>query len=618
MFRYIALIWRVSVSSESQHAQRLERSILALSAQWRCVWSVSGVRVFCADGFSDAFRVHALHDGAGVVLGSVHENGARSGAGRLGIDVDVSVSSAIERTQGEHLIQGYWGNYVAFFRDRRSLLRYVLKDPCGALPCFMTYSAHVAVVFSCIGDCVSLGLKFTPNMTYVRERVVSGGRDRTQEALHEVTPIHGGECVQFDDSLERGHAARLLWHPMAFANKTSGFEHPDTAADALHSVLRGCTNALVKPHAHVLHRLSGGLDSSIVLGCLSHSRYRPHLTAYTYFMPGTKADERPWARLAAAHAQCEHREIAFSPSEVRLERLLDLQPDVEPTSLLKFAQRAPLERALAREREATAVFTGLGGDSGFCSDSSAHALVEYLRLHGPGKHALQIARHVAHLTQRAVWYVLVRSAWIWIAAESSRSERVAIRSASRLATEAARLSVPPQAHYHHPWCDGARKMPLAIFRRLGALPFTPEFYDLSVPPEQSAPEVISPLYAQPVMELCLRIPLYAHFAAGRDRGLARQAFRAEVPPAILERTWKDRAPGYFEEVVATNRTFLQDILLDGLLVSEGLLNPQVLELALSRDAVRSDVHAGEILRHLDTELWLRKWHSAAHAVHPNS
>src|SRR5690606_5853817 len=106
---------------------------------------------------------------------------------------------------------------------------------------------------------------------------------------------------------------------------------------------------------------------------------------------------------AAAHTRCEHREIPFRASEVHLESLLQLSPDVEPTSLLKFAQRAPLERALARECAATAVFTGLGGDSSFCSDSSAHALIEYLRLHGLGPQTIRIAAQVARLTERSLW-----------------------------------------------------------------------------------------------------------------------------------------------------------------------------------------------------------------------
>lgn len=613
MFRYVALIFDPSATIQSEHAEHLGRDLCALRSPWRRVWSASGIRVFCVGPLTDALRVHHLESGAGVILGTAFDSGIGARVDRLATDIDQETSRAIEQTHGEHLIHRFWGNYVAFLRDPRSFARYVLKDPCGSLPCYLTYSAHVAVVFSCIADCVQLGLKFTPNSNYVRERVVSGGRDRTQEALNEVTPIHGGECVKFDQCPRGRPTARLLWRPMVFVDHPNGYETRESAADALRLTAYRCTHALASPHARVLHRLSGGLDSSIVLGCLHHGPTHPEVTAYTYFMPGTKADERPWARLAAARAHCQHREVAFEPGELRLERLLDLAPDVEPTSLLRYAQRAPLERALANRCEATAVFTGLGGDSGFCSDSSAYALIEYLRLHGPGKRTLEIAQHVARLTQRTLAYVLLRSFWIWLAGEPPGSERAASSSASRLVSKQARGSVPPRERYRHPWCEGAQAMPRAILRRLGALPFAPEFYDLSAAPHENAPEVLSPFYAQPMIELCLRIPLYVHFAEGVDRGLARHAFRAVVPPAILERTWKDRAPGYYEEIVAANRSFLRELLLDGTLVKEQLLDRVAVELALSRDGLRSDVHPGEILRHLDTELWLRKWQALGHA-----
>jgi asparagine synthase (glutamine-hydrolysing) len=120
--------------------------------------------------------------------------------------------------------------------------------------------------------------------------------------------------------------------------------------------------------------------------------------------------------------------------------------------------------------------------------------------------------------------------------------------------------------------------------------------------------VIAPLYSQPVTELLLRIPLDVHFQNGRERGLARKAFAEDLPPEIGRRTWKDRAPEFLDELVQRHRKFLRELLLDGVLVHEGLLDRVAVEDALTDRISTSPVFPGELLRHLDVEVWARDWY----------
>ena len=48
-------------------------------------------------------------------------------------------------------------------------------------------------------------------------------------------------------------------------------------------------------------------------------------------------------------------------------------------------------------------------------------------------------------------------------------------------------------------------------------------------------ERLSPLFSQPVMELCLRIPTYVLTHGGWDRAVARRAFYHDLPPQIRNR-----------------------------------------------------------------------------------
>src|SRR5690606_7409130 len=51
-------------------------------------------------------------------------------------------------------------------------------------------------------------------------------------------------------------------------------------------------------------------------------------------------------------------------------------------------------------------------------------------------------------------------------------------------------------------------------------------------------DVRHPLCAQPVIEACLALPTFLLTHGGRDRGLARHAFRERLPPAIVDRRSK--------------------------------------------------------------------------------
>ena len=184
-------------------------------------------------------------------------------------------------------------------------------------------------------------------------------------------------------------------------------------------------------------------------------------------------------------------------------------------------------------------------------------------------------------------------------------QRKLLLATSSLLEENVRASYSDATAYPHPWLNREKPVPWSLVRRLGTLLATPEFYNVAA--GLDAPEVLAPLYCQPMMELLLRIPVDVHFAAGRERGLARSAFAADLPVEVVRRTWKDRVPGFMDQLVARHRPFLREQLLDGVLVQARLLNRQAVEEALSDRVSSNAAYPGELLRHLDVELWARHW-----------
>jgi asparagine synthase (glutamine-hydrolysing) len=606
MFRYIALVWNVSSEQQSRTAGSLDGRLRA--RQWSPVCTSAGLRVLCTD-LSATLRALPLPNDAGVVLGTLFERNRDADDDSPARRATLTARSceAILDSRGQWLIENCWGNYVALLRDVATGTVRVLKDPTGTLPCFLTRCDGVTVAFAHIGDCIELGIaRFTVDRAYLRARVL-GFNDLQRNALEEASQVRRGECVELDPATESVvRPSRFCWDPFAFVREQQAIEDPGRAAAAVQATVRSCTQALSAGHASLLHRLSGGLDSSIVAGCLGRAASPPRIICYTYFNPHGRSDERPWARLAAEHSGFEHLEYPIEPADVRLRDLVRARPAADPLPLLGYLIRSTVEERLAADRHATAVFTGDGGDSGFCSDSLIYAVTDYLRRHGPRPTALRLASEVALRTERSTWAVLLSSMRRWLFGAKMREQIPALLMGSRLVSAQLRDGFAIPQSYPHPWFNHLRHVPWDVIRRLGILVTTPEFYNVT-DAARPEPEVVSPLYAQPAVELFLRIPIHLHADGGRDRGLARRAFAREVPEPILRRLWKDRAPGFHSELLLRNLDFIRELFLDGVLVREGLLDRAAVEAALAPGPAKTEVLPVEIYRHLDVEIWARYW-----------
>ncbi|HEX7113528.1 MAG TPA: asparagine synthase C-terminal domain-containing protein [Steroidobacter sp.] len=609
MFRYVALIWNTADEQQSGTAAVLAQRLRALGPGWSKVFEQRGLQVHCADAHPPSLETQVLPNNAGVIMGTLlarHHDPANEQAcakARIG----PTEAERIVATRGNWLIEHAWGNYVAMWQEPNGPRKWILKDPAGALPCFLTSFAQITVVFSNLGDALAMALGPWPvNRYYLSARLMSIGEALDQSPLQGIAQIRRGECVELHPVTMTAPRTEFLWNPLRFMHKFEAIDDADTAARLMRATVLACTRALARNHTSILHRLSGGLDSSMVLAALKDDSARPRICCYTYYNPRGRSDERPWARMAARGACDEHIELAVAPSDIDLVEALRMPPLVEPTPVMGYIHRAIVERRLATEQYATAVFNGDGGDSGFCGDSFAHAASSFLTRHGVRRELFRIATQVALRSERSVGRVLLEAIRQRFHRPCMEEQLGAIRASSMLVSRALRESFGPPRRYPHPWFDDLDHVPWEAIWRVGMLIATPDFYNVADPTD-FAPEVIAPLYSQPVVELLLRIPVYRHFEGGRDRGLARRAFEAEVPRAILRRQWKDRAPGFHDELIDHNPDFLRELFLDGVLVREGLLDRAMLEQTLSTRVTRSAVLPAEIFKHLEVEIWARRW-----------
>ena len=601
MFRYVAFAWDARVPERTIAVRDWEGRLQADGA-WVSVLSAEGVRVWTAGATQD-FTAHPLAEGSGVILGEIygrqHDMQSDHAASRPVFGVRASLD--VLATRGRRLISHYWGNYVAFLLvpDARETL--VLKDPAGSLPCHVAALRGVHVFFSHLVDCLTLrAVQFHVNWCFVRSRIANSVFEVESNPWEEVSSVHRGECLTLNANGQR--ARDCFWHPRSFDGAEDLIEDPTVAAQSLRATVRSCVHTLAASHLRLLQQTSGGLDSSIVLGALGDAPCAPQVTCYTVYSDGAPSDERRWARLAASAGGHRHMEQAFEISKIDLESLPSLAPSVYPVSATVQWHRGPLERQLSAETGATAVFTGECGDAAFCATSYVFAVDHSFKRYGVSRRMLSTAVLVAARRDRTVWQVvgqtLRRRRW----GSSIREYRQLMSGGRQLLHADARQE---STHFPNPWFSADQTVDIESIWRLGSLAYAPQFYDLSISPGETAPRTISPLCAQPVYEVCRRIPVDLHFESGRIRGLARRAFEGQVPEPILKRQWKDRPVSQPAEIVHRNLRFIRELLLDGHLCQAHILDRAALEAALSGEMNRQPAVSSEILGHLDIELWLR-------------
>jgi asparagine synthase (glutamine-hydrolysing) len=588
MFRYLALLWNAESAQAVASAADLKRRIQGLSPSWSVILKDMGTAVLAAD-CSRHLSAQTLEGGRGIILGEIFPRVKPSdeGAAVAGAQLGTHETQAVIETQGRILASRYWGNYVAIILDPSRDARYVFKDPCGSLPCYFMEADGVQLVFSCLGDCRELGLRFGINWEFVRARIASGSREVRESSLQGVSTVYRGECVRFNREATLESRA-TYWQP----DFTGSMDCMDleVARRTLRTTVLSCAHSLAAAHSRVLAQVSGGLDSSIVLGCLSAMANRPEITCYTLFVPDSVCDERRWAAQAVQRFGFRHLDAPLAPEEFLYEALPRLAASMEPPSYFTRWQKGPVERSLATQFGASTIFTGEGGDAAFCSTSYVLAVDHSLRRFGLGFRTLRTAARVAIRRDRTVWNVLGKALARRLCGDSAADGERSVELYRRLVSSEVRESAG---------------MNLETLHRMGPLAFVPSFYDASASHHDTTPTMASPLCAQPVVELCGRIPVDVHFEGGRIRGLARRAFADDVAEPILRRQWKDRPLLQLGEVIALNLPFIREQLLEGALVREHILNRTALEHALRANLSRSSAVGSEILGHLDVELWIR-------------
>jgi asparagine synthase (glutamine-hydrolysing) len=609
MLRYVAFSWNPHSAAQLTVMQALNERLLAAAPLFSAAFKNSHLSVYCTDD-SGPLKALSLHEAAGVILGTVFRRGRVDGLPpqpQLAL-LNPRESCDIAENFGRPLIDRYWGRYVAFISDESRGCTYIIRDPSGHLPCLKSTFHGINIFFSHMADfCALSDARPSVNWDYMAIRVIAPALQSVETGLIGVTEVQPGESHE----ISRGTThRRTYWDPVSIA-RSPPLDDPQQAKLQLRQTAKYVIHSWASCYDSILLRVSGGLDSSIVLGCLRDASSRPRISCVTYYSCLDNADadidERAYARIAAKHANVKLYEVPRKPTS----KLQVMQNMGLFSSPLIFYDRNVevdrLESQLAQREQATVRFGGEGGDQLFYGLALSPTVADYVHHHGIRRDLMALSAGIARRQGFSVWRLLAASIRDGLRTPSWNAFTDIVKHRD-FVTPTARHALEDAGRFLHPCLHDARGIPLGKLWHIYNLSVAPRFYEANLG-QPGDPPRLEPLTSQPLVELVLRIPSFVLTIGGRERQLARDAFIQDVPNELLRHRQKAAINGFAKETLRRNISFVREMLLDGDLVGQKLLDRGSLERALSFNSERIDSATGDIFDYLTMEIWLKTWSS---------
>lgn len=496
--------------------------------------------------------------------------------------------------QGAWLINACWGDYVAVIAEPARLSVDIIRAPLGGLACYIVQDEGALLCASDVALLRATG-RFAPRLdpaAIVRHLLADDIR-RSETCLVGLTELPGGHRLSAD---ERGRTITPLWSPWTPAREPRQIADRDEAVRRVRDTASHCVAARSSSNEPVLLKLSGGLDSSIVAACLA--RANRAFSCLTLVTQDPAGDERLYARMVADACGAPLIERFRDPLHVDVTRS-EAARLPRPTARSFTQESTRLAWEAAHSIGASIVVDGGGGDNVFCSLQSARPAADCLLSEAGRGQFWSTARSIAWLSQAT----LPRVAWrAWAMKRRGRNQYRWPADRRFLSPAAIEASSGPVAH---PWLQAPPDIlpgKAAHVALIAAAQSVAEGFDA-----QAALDASSPLISQPLVETCLQVPSWMWFANGLNRAVARDAFADLLPPAVVERRSKGAPDSFVAEIYEANRPKIREMLMDGWLRRQHLLDLHALAAHLDDNAPVRGHDFLRIMQLVDVEAWTQGW-----------
>lgn len=539
-----------------------------------------------------------LPDQLGLVLGRLFARGADGQADRLVTEATKAEAFDLAAAGGEGLTQSHWGPYCAILHDRFANTLRVVRDPMGARPIFHTVSNEILIAFTHLTDLIAAGVDAEIDDVGLRGFMTDVRLVSEHTGIVGVRELLPGSELRL---MQEGAEVACVWYPHQTRRWTRGAF--SDAVTAVRSAAQSVGDAWAVTLPRALHRLSGGLDSSVALLLLTRGSQRiDDIVAVNEYSEFAESDERVQARAAADWfgVRLIEREVHAGRIDYRV--VLDQEPEVKPSlASLGFADNGLA--SVAPGYAGGPLTSGQGGDQIFHRSSRAVLVADAVRDGLSVREVWKIAYDNALLARRPVWEgvsAALKYGFLRLPVESLA--QLDSPMMWRLESESRSDAFLTAEWAAHPW-KAAKETPARAERVRRIIDLT---YYHQPSPLTASFQNCPVLTSQPLVETCLSVAPYLMSAHAQDRALAREAFGENLPPAVLKRQHKGDTTRFVAEMLRRNLPFAREMLVNGQLVERGVLAPDVVMQLVSSDSMLDGMRKARLMRSLAAELWLRR------------
>jgi asparagine synthase (glutamine-hydrolysing) len=598
---YLALLFNARDPEQAIHASDTIQKLLKHNQSFSCRSLRNGAAILDGPSPQQLGLVYVLADGQGVIYGRLFSRNSPHPLATDAIAADDAFARACVDTKGDYLVRNYWGSYVAIIVDPNSTHYTVIRDCSGQVPCYFTSVGAITAVFSDIRHVEPLLPRPSINWKYLTAFLASPHLEIGDTGILGVSELLAGEGIY----VSGGHILKkLAWNPLSMCLEDP-IRDMTVACNSLRDTTQFCISAWAASFRKILHSLSGGFDSSLVLHLLAKAERRPEMICINWYSDGPQEDERAYARAGARTCEAELLEVPMDIGTRKFDERCLVSPRVPKPSVLNLVEsaHAPAWNDICRVQAAEAIWTGQGGDHIFLAVSRILGLSDCLRLFGISHQLAAALRDATVLTRKSLWHVIASEAAVALNTRRFLHIGTLTPDVEHLCREA----VPDGLHEYtlHPWYFASQALPPGKRHQLMILS---DVLNRHRPlPDVRTTEDFHPLLSQPIIETSLRIPLSLLLVDGRTRGLARRAFAGDLPQTIAGREQKGEAGSYILRLFRRSSQFLSELLLDGLLVRDGVLSRDSVRQLLDPDFAVTAEQFNPLFACTAAEIWARAW-----------
>ena len=592
--RFIVFRWTPAEREPSRRGRVLAAKLN--DHEWKKMLDWRGVLAFVhADSLDDVMVLPAEF---GFVAGPLF---AREG-GQQVLEMSSVEAEALITTGASELFSRYWGPCCAILHNRGYDYFHAVRDPAGSNPIYVWSADRLHCLFTHVDDfltCCDEPVSCDEGMLgiyMVQPRILT-----KRTAIKGVEELLAGERLTLGrTSVER----KFIWRPTRSGRPaTADF---DQARGALRSAVMQSATSWAQYNDRggarpIAHRLSGGLDSSIVLAALRNASDTEVVCFHEYPEATPEGDERVFARAAARHAGCELVEYESRAGKFDYERILNEPLPVRPTHTEFSHANRGLGDAIAA-RGARVVTSGQGGDQVLhrrrFAEIAADAAFDRVGL----RRYFAIAQDTARLARVPIWSVFAKTIERLLRHQASFLNSAFTQA---VLAHSGAIELAEEEWRDHPMRrELLRETPARTARALhiGDLSY---YFEVS---EITRRFETAPILASlPVIETILAVPPYVMTEGGVDRALARAAFGDLLPDKIVERSHKGDTTRFHNRVLERQMPLFREFLLDGELARRRLIDREAVERALKPGLVANGAIKGALMSAFMAEAWLQRF-----------